>query len=391
MPRGSKPGERRGGRQRGTPNKKTALQNAAIAAAAANPNLSPLDFLLNLMRDETTPPDLRLQIAQTAAPYLHDKPGRGDASRRPKPINGMAVVGFNGLTKFRTRAQTGASGNGAVKPQGQAIQEGAYFDLSPLEVMLELMNDPGVPAPLRVKAARAMVPFTRPKRKTIPRPDPEARTYLEGFIIDPELAAAFRDDCSRQRSLHNKAMESKNGRSATDAGGDRGTRPARGPDRATATIGRTSSRIRITASLQKDEERLRREYRKGQFFPKSPGLTPAEEIQVLQIKRTSKRRSRRPRTRGAEPCVQLSDQSVIKEGGLGPAETSGSQAIEVRYPGISLDEFPLRIPSAAFVRAFDVAQGRPPRKCWMTPTGRASTRGAPQGGMRAGGVVTPAG
>jgi len=35
MPRGSKPGERRGGRQRGTPNKKTSLRKAAIDAAAA--------------------------------------------------------------------------------------------------------------------------------------------------------------------------------------------------------------------------------------------------------------------------------------------------------------------------------------------------------------------
>ena len=46
MPRGSKPGERRGGRQRGTPNKSTVLKNAATAAAANDPNLSPLDFLL---------------------------------------------------------------------------------------------------------------------------------------------------------------------------------------------------------------------------------------------------------------------------------------------------------------------------------------------------------
>jgi hypothetical protein len=30
MPRGSKPGERRGGRQRGTPNKSTALKKAAL-------------------------------------------------------------------------------------------------------------------------------------------------------------------------------------------------------------------------------------------------------------------------------------------------------------------------------------------------------------------------
>jgi putative SOS response-associated peptidase YedK len=48
MPRGSKPGERRGGRQRGTPNKKTALINAAFAATASNPDMSPLDFLKEL-------------------------------------------------------------------------------------------------------------------------------------------------------------------------------------------------------------------------------------------------------------------------------------------------------------------------------------------------------
>ena len=48
MPRGSKPGERRGGRQPGTPNKKTALVNAAFDAATSNPDLSPLDDLERL-------------------------------------------------------------------------------------------------------------------------------------------------------------------------------------------------------------------------------------------------------------------------------------------------------------------------------------------------------
>ena len=43
MPRGSKPGERRGGRKVGTPNKKTVLKNAAICAAVAGPDVSPLD------------------------------------------------------------------------------------------------------------------------------------------------------------------------------------------------------------------------------------------------------------------------------------------------------------------------------------------------------------
>ena len=55
MPRGSKPGERRGGRQRGTPNKSTLLKHAAIKAAATDPNLSPLEFLLKFMRRQIYP------------------------------------------------------------------------------------------------------------------------------------------------------------------------------------------------------------------------------------------------------------------------------------------------------------------------------------------------
>ena len=74
MPRGSKPGERRGGRQRGTPNKSTTLRNAAIAAAASNPNVSPLEFLLSIMRDPHLPFELRIRVAQMAAPFVQPKP-----------------------------------------------------------------------------------------------------------------------------------------------------------------------------------------------------------------------------------------------------------------------------------------------------------------------------
>jgi hypothetical protein len=74
MPRGSKPGERRGGRRRGTPNKKTVLRNAAICAVAANPDMTPLDFLRGVMRDPDASPDIRIKAAQAAAPYVHTKP-----------------------------------------------------------------------------------------------------------------------------------------------------------------------------------------------------------------------------------------------------------------------------------------------------------------------------
>jgi hypothetical protein len=79
MPRGSKPGERRGGRQPGTPNKSTALVNAAFSAATSNPELSPLDFLLGVMRDPSIPPDWRFRAAQAAAPYVHPKAERAQA------------------------------------------------------------------------------------------------------------------------------------------------------------------------------------------------------------------------------------------------------------------------------------------------------------------------
>lgn len=74
MPRGSEPGERRGGRQRGTPNKKTLLKNALFVAAAAEPDRAPLDFMLALLRDPQVPLDLRLDLAVAAAPYLHVRP-----------------------------------------------------------------------------------------------------------------------------------------------------------------------------------------------------------------------------------------------------------------------------------------------------------------------------
>ena len=73
MPRGSKPGERRGGRQRGTPNKATVAKAAALAAASADPAITPLQFLLGVMRDPKAPTGLRVQVARAAAPLVHGK------------------------------------------------------------------------------------------------------------------------------------------------------------------------------------------------------------------------------------------------------------------------------------------------------------------------------
>jgi len=99
MPRGSKPGERRGGRQRGTPNKKTALRNAALAAAAANPEILPLEFLLGIMRDPNVSSELRIKVAQVTLPFVHAKPlsaCRGDPAGTAKPIDGTYSFTIDG-------------------------------------------------------------------------------------------------------------------------------------------------------------------------------------------------------------------------------------------------------------------------------------------------------
>jgi hypothetical protein len=94
MPRGSKPGERRGGRQRGTPNKKTLLKNAVFLAAAADPNRPPLDFMLALMRDPQVPLDLRIEMATQAAPFVHARP-EPTRKKRPDPLDLRDRLGEN--------------------------------------------------------------------------------------------------------------------------------------------------------------------------------------------------------------------------------------------------------------------------------------------------------
>ena len=126
MPRGSKPGERRGGRQPGTPNKKTALVNAAFDAATSNPDLSPLDFLLGVMRDASLPPDLRIKAAQAAAPYLHAKPGRSQATDpavSAKQIEGVGEFIVEAGLARRLRDDMERLSNFDCRPLSAAEQE----------------------------------------------------------------------------------------------------------------------------------------------------------------------------------------------------------------------------------------------------------------------------
>lgn len=63
---GKRPGA---GRKAGTPNKANAERQAEVAASG----LTPLDYMLTMLRNEEASPADRMWAAEKAAPYVHPK------------------------------------------------------------------------------------------------------------------------------------------------------------------------------------------------------------------------------------------------------------------------------------------------------------------------------
>ena len=101
--KGSPPGVRLGGRQKGTPNKRTLGLRLGLVAAGAPVGLAekptrqqPLDFLLDVMADESQPIATRVDAAKAAAPYVHFRKGMVDTSGRDVPIT-VQIIRFTDL------------------------------------------------------------------------------------------------------------------------------------------------------------------------------------------------------------------------------------------------------------------------------------------------------
>jgi len=58
-----------GGRKAGTRNRKTAELIKAVEATG----ITPLDYMLSVLRDEEKPESVRLQAARDSAPFIHSK------------------------------------------------------------------------------------------------------------------------------------------------------------------------------------------------------------------------------------------------------------------------------------------------------------------------------
>lgn len=57
------------GRKSGSPNKASAAREAEIKASG----LTPLEYLVSVMRDTAKPENVRIDAAKAAAPYVHPK------------------------------------------------------------------------------------------------------------------------------------------------------------------------------------------------------------------------------------------------------------------------------------------------------------------------------
>ena len=186
MPRGSKPGERRGGRQLGTPNKKTLLQNAVICASPSHSNASPLDFILGLMRYPKVSTELRIEMAAAAAPFVHAKP-QAPPRKRTNPMDSNPIK---------------CSPNFTVRMMEGTLSALEHYEdgggaLSPLDFLLSVMNDPDATPRQRIKAARVAARYTH----VVVTPDKLPTVDEYGFAISRTLANAIKEDWSALKAL----------------------------------------------------------------------------------------------------------------------------------------------------------------------------------------------
>jgi len=187
MLRGSRPGERRGGRQRGTPNRRTILADRILAIGLDQPTASLRVFLLKLVRDAKLPADTRMAVAPNCFP----------AKRRSRRGRRRG----SGSIETTITPEALAEGGAAVVSQGSQTPAPAMRDWNPqaLEGLLGIVQDGAVDGTARRKAALKISAFLLPKvaKKAKALPD----EY--GFAVHPNLASAYRDIQLELRALMN--------------------------------------------------------------------------------------------------------------------------------------------------------------------------------------------
>ena len=160
MSRGSKIGERRGGRERGTPNRRTVFVDRILAIAAERPAISGEEFVKGLAEDQKT-------YQRTCVWRL-----RG-ARRSPAPAS----------PSTKKQRKDKSAGVEFSNPAKQAS----------LKMLFGIVLDTTVAADQRRKAALEATNYLLPKKPGMERWWINAPVDEYGFVITPEIAAEYRD------------------------------------------------------------------------------------------------------------------------------------------------------------------------------------------------------
>jgi hypothetical protein len=159
-------GERRGGRQRGTPNRRTVLAERILAIASRHPGLSADQFIAILVKDQELPADIRTAIAReflaASKRFVRVRAARSSADKQ-------------------RRAKSGGP-----RPSSAA-------DLATLDFHFAVAQDATVELNQRRKAALEIAQHFLPKKTGIRRWWKNAIADEYGFTISPQLATEYRD------------------------------------------------------------------------------------------------------------------------------------------------------------------------------------------------------
>jgi hypothetical protein len=160
VPRGSMPGERRGGRTRATPNRRTILADRLMVVLAGCSMASPKERLSKLINDAELPADIRMAVAQMA---FSDRTGGVQRARRAK-----------------SEARTPSAASPPPETMSRAERD----------ALLGIVSEASASAKARRKAAAKLATYFLPKQPVNKRWRFTADEC--GFAINGEIAREYR-------------------------------------------------------------------------------------------------------------------------------------------------------------------------------------------------------
>ena len=184
MPRGSNIGERRGGRQRGTPNRRTVLADRVLAIGSERPTTSACQLVDILVKDQELPADIRMAITRE---FLSAGTSRS--------------VGASAVRSSARKRRKAESTRPRPEPPGNRR-------LATLDGLFSIAQDTTVPTDQRRKAASAAAQHFLPKEPGIKRWWVNAPADEYGFAITPQIAAEYRDSKFELRRWTNSGSNS---------------------------------------------------------------------------------------------------------------------------------------------------------------------------------------